>query len=182
MTRLDEFWNNHHYISGAYDMPDGFKKLDDHINTTYGKFVNRIFYLALPPSVFEPVATNIKKHCMSSADGVWTRIIIEKPFGRDLDSSNKLSAHLAGMFTEKQIYRIDHYLGKEMIQNLIVLRFANRIFSPLWNRDHIDNVMISFKESFGTDGRGGYFDNYGIIRYVRINFTIAPYISVIIHR
>ncbi|VEL31616.1 unnamed protein product [Protopolystoma xenopodis] len=76
-----------------------------------------------------------------------------------------MSAHLAGMFTEKQIYRIDHYLGKEMIQNLIVLRFANRIFSPLWNRDHIDNVMISFKESFGTDGRGGYFDNYGIIRY-----------------
>lgn len=102
----------------------------------------------------------------------WTRIIIEKPFGRDLDSSQKLSDHLASLFSEQQIYRIDHYLGKEMVQNLMTLRFGNRIFNPAWNRDNIASIQISFKEPFGTEGRGGYFDEFGIIRDIMQNHLL----------
>ena len=94
----------------------------------------------------------------------FTRVIVEKPFGRDLKTSNELSIHLSKLFVEEEIYRIDHYLGKEMVQNLIVLRFANKIFKRIWNRDSIESVMITFKEPFGTEGRGGYFDEFGIVR------------------
>lgn len=99
----------------------------------------------------------------------WNRVIVEKPFGKDAESSKKLSDHLAGLFSEEQLYRIDHYLGKEMVQNLMTIRFGNRIFSPTWNRDNIASVMITFKEPFGTGGRGGYFDEFGIIRDVMQN-------------
>ena len=94
---------------------------------------------------------------------------MEKPFGRDLESSARLSSHLANLFREDQIYRIDHYLGKEMVQNLMILRFGNRLFGPTWNRESIASVLITFKEPFGTEGRGGYFDEYGIIRDVMQN-------------
>jgi glucose-6-phosphate 1-dehydrogenase len=94
----------------------------------------------------------------------WTRVIVEKPFGKDLDSSEALSSELGSLFSEDQLYRIDHYLGKELVQNMLVMRFANRCFVPIWNRDNIANVQIVFKEDFGTEGRGGYFDEYGIIR------------------
>ena len=89
---------------------------------------------------------------------------MEKPFGKNLATSNKLSKHLSRFFTEEEIYRIDHYLGKEMVQNIIVLRFANQILSRVWNRDSIAAVLIIFKEPIGTQGRGGYFDEFGIIR------------------
>lgn len=102
----------------------------------------------------------------------WNRIIIEKPFGRDLATSQKLSDHLASLFNENQIYRIDHYLGKEMVQNLMTLRFGNRIFNPTWNRDNIASIQISFKEPFGTQGRGGYFDEFGIIRDIMQNHLL----------
>ena len=95
----------------------------------------------------------------------WLRLIVEKPFGKDLESSNKLSEHLSKHYAEEEIYRIDHYLGKEMVQNIITLRFSNRIFSRVWNRDSIAAVTIIFKENIGTQGRGGYFDEFGIIRY-----------------
>ena len=98
--------------------------------------------------------------------------IVEKPFGKDLASSNELSEHLAKLFNEEEIYRIDHYLGKEMVQNLIVLRFANKIFKRIWNRDSIETVLITFKEPFGTEGRGGYFDEFGIIRDVMQNHLL----------
>ena len=133
---------------------------------------NRVFYLALPPSVFQPVTTNLRAACMSTAG--WTRVIVEKPFGKDSESFAKLSDHLGKLFTEDQIYRIDHYLGKEMVQNLILLRFANRILSPAWNRDNIANVTITMKEPFGTKGRGGYFDEFGIIRSVAHARTAVP--------
>ncbi|XP_010015302.1 PREDICTED: glucose-6-phosphate 1-dehydrogenase [Nestor notabilis] len=102
----------------------------------------------------------------------WNRVIVEKPFGRDLASSDALSAHLGGLFHEEQIYRIDHYLGKEMVQNLMVLRFGNRIFGPIWNRDNVACVVVTFKEPFGTEGRGGYFDDFGIIRDVMQNHLL----------
>ena len=102
----------------------------------------------------------------------WTRVIVEKPFGRDSASSADLSDHLQRLFKEEQLYRIDHYLGKEMVQNLISLRFGNMIFGPTWNRDSIACVKITFKEPFGTFGRGGYFDQYGIIRDVMQNHLL----------
>ena len=102
----------------------------------------------------------------------WTRVIVEKPFGKDSASSADLSDHLQKLFSEEQLYRIDHYLGKEMVQNLISLRFGNMIFGPTWNRDSIASVTITFKEPFGTQGRGGYFDEFGIIRDVMQNHLL----------
>lgn len=99
-------------------------------------------------------------------------MIIEKPFGKDAESSKKLSDHLAKLFTEDQLYRIDHYLGKEMVQNLMTIRFGNKIFAPTWNRENIAAVTITFKEPFGTGGRGGYFDEFGIIRDVMQNHLL----------
>ncbi|KAF7256505.1 hypothetical protein EG68_06259 [Paragonimus skrjabini miyazakii] len=163
---LDDFWSRNFYIQGDYTSPDGFRNLDQFIQKEWGVNVNRIFYFAVPPSVYTVVSANIHSYCMPKSSAVWMRMIIEKPFGHDLASSNALSDHLAARFNEEQIYRIDHYLGKEMVQNLIILRFTNQIFNHLWNREHISNVTITFKEPFGTEGRGGYFDEFGIIRDV----------------
>lgn len=167
--KMEEFFKVNEYIAGSYDKPDGFAKLNKAIEEKGS--CNRIFYLALPPSVYETVTLNLKAVCMSKGDK-WTRIVVEKPFGKDLESSNQLSNHLGALFKEEEIYRIDHYLGKEMVQNLMVLRFANKIFSPVWNRDGIASVVISFKEPFGTQGRGGYFDEFGIIRDVMQNHLL----------
>ncbi|XP_060575474.1 glucose-6-phosphate 1-dehydrogenase X-like isoform X1 [Ruditapes philippinarum] len=167
--KYKEFIKINKYCSGQYDKTSDFGRLDKMI-ADIGN-CNRLFYLALPPSVYETVTLNIKAVCMSKSDK-WTRVIIEKPFGRDLDTSEHLSNHLSSLFREEEIYRIDHYLGKEMVQNLMVLRFGNRIFSPIWNRDSIASVVISFKEPFGTQGRGGYFDDFGIIRDVMQNHLL----------
>ncbi|XP_065165362.1 glucose-6-phosphate 1-dehydrogenase isoform X1 [Atheta coriaria] len=169
--RYEAFWRINHYVAGAYDQGADFEVLNKEMcKHEIGPVANRLFYLALPPSVFEPVTVNIKEKCMATKG--WTRVIIEKPFGRDSASSDKLSNHLAGLFTEQQMYRIDHYLGKEMVQNLMTLRFGNRIFFPIWNRDNIASIQISFKEPFGTQGRGGYFDEFGIIRDIMQNHLL----------
>ncbi|CAH1121003.1 unnamed protein product [Ceutorhynchus assimilis] len=169
--RYEEFWKLNYYISGKYDVRSDFEKLNQEISLyEKGPVANRLFYLALPPSVFESVTVLIKNTCM--AERGWTRVIIEKPFGRDSASSQKLSDHLGSLFTEQQIYRIDHYLGKEMVQNLMTLRFGNRIFGPVWNRDNIASIQITFKEPFGTQGRGGYFDEFGIIRDIMQNHLL----------
>ncbi|XP_010248854.1 PREDICTED: glucose-6-phosphate 1-dehydrogenase, cytoplasmic isoform [Nelumbo nucifera] len=167
------------YVSGSYDSVDGFRLLDKEIseheiskNSLEGSS-RRLFYLALPPSVYPPVCKMIKHCCMNKSDlGGWTRIVVEKPFGKDLESAENLSTQLGNLFDEPQLYRIDHYLGKELVQNLLVLRFANRFFLPLWNRDNIDNIQIVFREDFGTEGRGGYFDEYGIIRDIIQNHLL----------
>lgn len=170
--QLDAFFKNNIYVQGSYDKKEDFQKLNAEIQKLEKSgSANRLFYLALPPSVYMSVTSNIRGSCMAHKEN-WTRVIVEKPFGHDLESSNELSKHLASLFTEDQVYRIDHYLGKEMVQNLMVLRFGNRIFSPLWNRDNIASVVISFKEPFGTQGRGGYFDNFGIIRDVMQNHLL----------
>ncbi|KAH1022974.1 glucose-6-phosphate 1-dehydrogenase isoform X2 [Dendroctonus ponderosae] len=167
----DEFWKLNYYISGKYDVRSDFEKLNQAISQyEKGTVANRLFYLALPPSVFEDVTVLIKNNCMGEKG--WTRIIVEKPFGRDSASSQKLSDHLSSLFDEHQLYRIDHYLGKEMVQNLMTLRFGNRIFGPTWNRDNIASIQITFKEPFGTQGRGGYFDEFGIIRDVMQNHLL----------
>ncbi|XP_021741175.1 glucose-6-phosphate 1-dehydrogenase, cytoplasmic-like [Chenopodium quinoa] len=167
------------YVSGSYDSDEGFQLLDKEIykyeyemNRLEG-MSRRLFYLALPPSVYPSVCRMIKLNCMNKSDnGGWTRIIVEKPFGKDLESAEQLSSQIGELFNESQIYRIDHYLGKELVQNMLVMRFANRFFLPLWNRDNIDNVQIVFREDFGTEGRGGYFDQYGIIRDIIQNHLL----------
>ncbi|KAK2589044.1 hypothetical protein KPH14_001883 [Odynerus spinipes] len=169
--RYEEFWRLNRYVSGSYDSEEHFRKLNSELQKQEQvSMANRLFYLALPPTVFETVTVHIRNVCMGQKG--WTRIIIEKPFGRDAATSQRLSDHLASLFKEEQIYRIDHYLGKEMVQNLMTLRFGNRIFNPTWNRDNIASVQISFKEPFGTQGRGGYFDEFGIIRDVMQNHLL----------
>jgi glucose-6-phosphate 1-dehydrogenase len=155
------------YFHGQYDSEEAFKKLDKALAEKEKENGNRIFYFAIPPSVFVATARSIKAGCQSKTG--WNRVIVEKPFGKDLQSSDQLSHDLGKLFEEDQLYRIDHYLGKEMVQNLMVVRFGNSFFEPLWNRFHIASVTITFKEDIGTEGRGGYFDEFGIIRDVMQN-------------
>lgn len=175
-TVVGMFLNLVTYVSGPYDREEGYVNLEDAIKQQEKvKGCNsgptqRLFYLALPPSVYPVVSKMIKKCCMNKRG--WTRVVVEKPFGKDLASSDALSEQLGQLFTEEQIYRIDHYLGKEIVQNLLVMRFANRFFLPLWNRNNIENIQIVFKEDFGTEGRGGYFDEYGIVRDIIQNHLL----------
>lgn len=170
-AKLDEFKKLSTYVAGGYEDAESFVNLRKHleeIETGYAtRDVNRVFYLALPPSVFVPVAKNIKD-CCYSAKGI-NRIIVEKPFGKDLESCRSLLGALKESWKEDETYRIDHYLGKEMVKNLLVLRFGNVAMNAAWDRNSISNVQITFKEPFGTEGRGGYFDEFGIIRDILQN-------------
>ncbi|URE28542.1 glucose-6-phosphate 1-dehydrogenase [Musa troglodytarum] len=176
---LSRFLQLIQYVSGSYDSEGGFQLLNKQISEhelskrSEPGTSRRLFYLALPPSVYPPVCKMIRRYCMNQSDlGGWTRIVVEKPFGKDLKTAEDLSSQLGELFDEKELYRIDHYLGKELVQNLLVLRFANRLFLPLWNRDNIDSIQIVFREDFGTEGRGGYFDEYGIIRDIIQNHLL----------
>ncbi|MGH7615711.1 MAG: glucose-6-phosphate dehydrogenase, partial [Gemmatimonadaceae bacterium] len=130
---------------------------------------NRLFYLAVPPSVFEAIVRNLSSSGLAprtrtTDDRPWYRIVVEKPFGRSLDSAQQLNDLLLGLFAEHQTYRIDHYLGKETVQNVLVLRFANSIFEPLWNRQWIDHVQITAAETVGVEERGKYYEEAGVVR------------------
>lgn len=156
------------YHAGGYDDPESFKALAarvqelDHAREIGG---NHVYYLATPPSVFEPITTLIHATGLCSAEHkLHRRIVIEKPFGHDLASARRLNDHLLTLFAENQIYRIDHYLGKETVQNILVFRFGNGIFEPIWNRTYIDHVQITVAETLGVGDRGGYYDKSGAIR------------------
>lgn len=142
---------------------NGLKKLIEKICAKKAGGCNRVFYLAASPSYFEVIIGNLKKSGLSSGKG-WSRIVFEKPFGHDLSSARKLTKTIRKAFDEKQIYRIDHYLGKELVQNLLVLRFANSIFDPLWNKKYIDHVQITVAEDIGVGRRGDYYDKAGALR------------------
>ncbi|OVE74329.1 glucose-6-phosphate dehydrogenase, partial [bacterium B17] len=135
---------------------------------------NRLFYLAIPPSIFIDTAHAIGSAGFVQCDGdtPWSRVVVEKPFGKDRKTSDDLISSLADVFSEIQTYRIDHYLGKEVVQNLLALRFANLVFEPIWNSKFIESVSICWRENLGVEGRGGYFDEYGIIRDVVQNHLI----------
>ncbi|KAE9621395.1 putative glucose-6-phosphate dehydrogenase (NADP(+)) [Lupinus albus] len=169
--KMDQFLKRCFYHSGLYNSEDHFSDLDCKLKEKEdGKLANRLFYLSIPPNIFVDVV-----RCASlkaSSKNGWTRVIVEKPFGRDLESSSNLTRCLKQYLTEDQIFRIDHYLGKELVENLSVLRFSNLVFEPLWSRDYIRNVQLIFSEDFGTEGRGGYFDNYGIIRDIMQNHLL----------
>lgn len=145
---------------------DGYhelRELTESMESRFGIPGNRLFYLALAPELFGSVSLNLKKGGMLDTQG-WYRLVIEKPFGYDLESAHKLNEELNQVFKEEEIYRIDHYLGKEMVQNIEVIRFANAFFEPLWNNKHIANVQITLSETVGVEERGGYYDHAGALR------------------
>lgn len=175
--KLKKFQEISTYISGAYDKDDGFQALTkemERIESARGDNgkpgPNRIFYMALPPSVFTIVAAGLRKNSYSE-NGV-NRIVIEKPFGKDLESCREMMSALGKEWKEEETYRIDHYLGKEMVKNMLLLRFGNVFLESSFNKNFISNVQITFKEPFGTEGRGGYFDEFGIIRDVCQNHLL----------
>ncbi len=157
-----------HYCEGNFDDPQAYqdlKALLDHLDAEHGTSGSRLFYLATAPEYFPVIIEQLGAAGLNeSPSGGWVRVIIEKPFGRDLASARELNAIVKSVFREEQAYRIDHYLGKETVQNLLVFRFANGIFEPLWNRNYVDHVQITVAEAVGVEGRGGYYETAGVIR------------------
>ena len=156
------------YVKNSCRDPADFRKLQE----TLPSKGDRIFFLALPPKLFGTVTTMISSHCQARKP-FFTRVILEKPFGYDTESFLKLNRETSVAFPEESIYRIDHYLGKEVVQNMITLRFMNSVFEPLWHSKHIESVHIQWKEDLTLEGRAGYFDKSGIVRNVRVAYDIA---------
>jgi len=170
------FISKFHFVSGDYDDANFYaaikNKLAD-IEKTYPQKMGRVFYFSLPPTLYEQVAENLGKAGLNKNDSQLARLVVEKPFGRDLATATKLNECLSRWFSEEQIYRIDHYLGKDTVQNILMFRFANSIFEPLWNRNYIDNVQITIAESLGIESRGGYYDKSGAIRDMFVNHMLS---------
>lgn len=156
------------YNAADYGSEEGYarcaKRMEE-LDKKFGTPSDRLFYISTPPATFEPIITCLGKRQAEHANGSgWQRIIIEKPFGHDLASARSLNKLLLKEFTEDQVFRIDHYLGKETVQNLMVMRFANSIFEPIWNYKYIDHVQITVSETLGVEKRGGYYDKSGALR------------------
>lgn len=160
------FAQHFEYKSLDINNVDGFRELreqTEQIEDRYQIPGNRIFYLALAPELFGSVSYNLQRGGMLESKG-WNRLVIEKPFGYDLKSAEELNKQIREVFKEEEIFRIDHYLGKEMVQNIEVIRFANAFFEPLWNNKHIANIQITLSETVGVEERGGYYDRAGALR------------------
>jgi len=178
----DAIWNNFaqglFYVQGDFTKPDDYVRLKERlagIDQQRGTAGRRIYYYAVPPQFFPAISQSLGKEGMVTdpeAGGPFTRVIIEKPFGRDLATAKELNRVAVMTFRERQVFRIDHYLGKETVQNLLVLRFANGIFEPFWNRQYIDHVQVTVAESIGVEGRGGYFESSGIVRDIIQNHAL----------
>jgi len=166
-TKVKEFAAMVHYHAMDTKNVDSYEGLHNQLNKIdkeIGCASNYIFYLATPPSLYGTITSGLAKTGLNKDPNHWRRLIIEKPFGYDLKSAKELNNHILQDFDEEQVYRIDHYLGKETVQNMFVTRFANTIFEPLWNRNHIHRVEITAAESVGVEKRGGYYDNAGALR------------------
>jgi glucose-6-phosphate 1-dehydrogenase len=165
-----DFAKAFHYHTGAYDDAKAYAALSGRLTLLDAQFktgCNRLFYLSIPPTLYVPVVRNLgaaglDREC---TDGLgWTRIIIEKPFGVDLETARQLNKEVGAVFNEEQTYRIDHYLGKETVQSILVFRFANVLFEPVWNRTYVDHVQITAAEEIGIGHRAGYYDEAGVLR------------------
>ena len=167
---LELILSNSHYIKSDFNEDRGYLDLKQYLDEI--GCPNAMFYLATPPDSYLPIVQNIGKFQLSSEDCGWRRIIVEKPYGRDLATAEELDAQVHQSFKEDQIYRIDHYLGKETVQNILVFRFANGIFEPLWNRRYVDHIQITVAETVGVENRAGFYESSGVIRDVFQNHLL----------
>ena len=172
----EAFSKNLYYQKGLFDEAKGYEELIPRLNTfdeEIGACITRLFYLATPPDNYPSILSHLQTSKLSEGCGQgsdkWTRLAIEKPFGKDLSTAIQLDKKLSEIFEERQIYRVDHYLGKETVQNMLAFRFANGIFEPVWNKNYIDNVQITFSEKKGVGDRGQFFDGVGILRDIAQN-------------
>ncbi|MET0425356.1 MAG: glucose-6-phosphate dehydrogenase, partial [Actinoplanes sp.] len=153
------------YVSGGYDDPETYKRLAetlDELDAQRGTSGNRLFYLSTPAEAFEPVINGLAGAGLNHArEGSFSRLVIEKPYGRNLATARELDAVVHAVFDEPHVFRIDHYLGKDTVQNVLALRFANSIFQPIWDRSWVDHVQITVAETLGVGTRGGFYESAG---------------------
>ncbi|MFZ1412696.1 MAG: glucose-6-phosphate dehydrogenase [Micropruina sp.] len=164
------------FVAGDFTDEAAFATLKDtlqELDEAQGTGGNHAFYLSVPPKAFDLVISQLKKQGMTkSVKGAWSRVVIEKPFGHDLASAQVLERQVSSAFDSQSVFRIDHYLGKETVQNMLALRFANQLFEPIWNRNYIDHVQITMAEDIGIGGRAGYYDGIGAARDVIQNHLL----------
>ena len=168
-AKLKDFVSHISYFPLSFDDREGFGRLKDELDRIAqekGIGPNRLFYLATAPEYFAAIVENLGAHGMATPEKGLTGMVIEKPFGHDLESARELNRRVNAVFHESQVFRIDHYLGKETVQNLLVFRFANGVFEPIWNRNYIDHVQITVAEQLGVEGRGPFYEKAGALRDV----------------
>ncbi|MFW5728147.1 MAG: glucose-6-phosphate dehydrogenase [Spirochaetota bacterium] len=158
--QVDAFLSRLEYLQSTFQDVKGYRRIDSYDDG----YDNRIYYLSTPPGAYEDIINNLGTTGLAQREGGFTRIVVEKPFGRDFHSAQTLNRTLAQYFREDQIYRIDHYLGKETVQNILALRFGNGIFEPVWNGNYIDHIQITVGEKIGVGTRGGYYETAGALR------------------
>ena len=164
---LEKFRELLYYEYGDFGSDEVYSRVGEELDRAedaHGGRKNALFYLSVPPSLFEPISSGLGRLGLAEQSEGWRRIVIEKPFGRDLSSARQLNDAIHRVWDESQVYRIDHYLGKETVQNLMAIRFGNAIFEPLWNRGYVDHVQITAAEDLGLEGRAGYYEEAGVVR------------------
>lgn len=176
---VDRFLAALSYCQGFFDDLSTYRRLEGHLktieDTEFGHGANKLYYLAVPPDLYETILGNLTASGITaSSEGVaeWARILVEKPFGNDTDTAEKLDALLGRLFKEEQIFRIDHYLAKEALQNVIFFRFSNMLFEPVWNRRYVEKVEVKLFEQSGVEGRGAFYDSVGALRDVGQNHLL----------